>query len=143
MSQRERRRLSGEEKMKTLQVHLVEGKAASDLCDAHRISPNLFYQWRRTFFENGAKAFEGRGNTSKQSQTETRIKMLERKLQRKHEDLSELMEAPVRLKKWELSVGLHVFASSIFGGRLPWPEDFAAFMTSLLADGFIPAAGWR
>ena len=52
MSQRERRHFSGEEKVKILRMHLVEGAAVSDLCEKHQISPSLFYQWQRTFFEN-------------------------------------------------------------------------------------------
>jgi transposase-like protein len=33
----------------------------SELCEQHKINPSLFYQWQRTFFENGARAFEGPG----------------------------------------------------------------------------------
>lgn len=99
MSQRERRHFSGEEKVKILRLHLVEGKPVSDLCEAHQISPSLFYQWQRTFFENGSKAFEGSRKSQKQSHAEARLEVLESKLQRKHEVLSELMEEHVRLKK--------------------------------------------
>lgn len=99
MSQRERRHFSGEEKVKILRMHLVEGKAVSDLCEEHQISPSLFYQWQRTFFENGAKAFEGSRKNQKQTQAEAKIEVLQSKLQRKHEVLSELMEEHVRLKK--------------------------------------------
>ncbi|MCS1409542.1 MAG: hypothetical protein M2R45_02726 [Verrucomicrobia subdivision 3 bacterium] len=38
----------------------------------------------------------------------------------------------------ELSMGFHVFASSIFGTRLPWPGDFANFMAFSLRAGFSP-----
>ena len=99
MSQRERRHFSGEEKVKILRMHLVEGAAISDLCEKHKISPSLFYQWQRTFFENGSKAFEGQRKSSKSSQSEKKVAILEAKLLRKHEVLSELMEEHVQLKK--------------------------------------------
>jgi hypothetical protein len=59
----------------------------------------LFYNWQRTFFENGAKAFEGTGNGRGESKSEKQVEALESRLQRKHEVLSELMEEHIRLKK--------------------------------------------
>jgi transposase len=99
MNQNERRHLSGEEKVKILRLHLLEGKPVSDLCEEHRINPSLFYQWQRTFFENGARAFEGSGNGRSESRLEKQVEALEARLQRKHEVLSELMEEHIRLKK--------------------------------------------
>ena len=58
MSKLERRHFSAQEKVKILRLHLLEGKAVSDLCEQHRITPSLFYQWQRQFFENGTRAFE-------------------------------------------------------------------------------------
>ena len=99
MSQIERRHFSGEEKVKILRLHLLEGKAVSDLCEQHHINPSLFYQWQRTFFENGARAFEGSNGTRGETKLEKQIEALEGRLQRKHEVLSELMEEHIRLKK--------------------------------------------
>lgn len=99
MSRKERRHFSGQDKVKVLRMHLVEGKPVSDLCEQHQINPSLFYQWQRTFFENGARAFEGSGNGRTQSAWEKRVEALESRLSRKHEVLSELMEEHIRLKK--------------------------------------------
>jgi len=55
MSQNERRHFSGEEKVKILRLHLLEGKAVSELCEQHKINPSQFYQWQWTFFENGSR----------------------------------------------------------------------------------------
>lgn len=99
MNQAERRHYSGEEKVKILRMHLLEGKAVSDLCEQHQINPSLFYQWQRTFFENGARAFEGSGNGRSETKLEKQVEALEARLQRKHEVLSELMEEHIRLKK--------------------------------------------
>ena len=63
MSQTERRHFGGQEKVKILRMHLLEGKPLSDLCEQHKINPSLFYQWQRTFFEKGARAFEGCDHT--------------------------------------------------------------------------------
>ena len=57
MSQAERRHFSGEEKVKILRLHLLEGKPVSDLCEQYKINPSLFYQWQRTFFEHGSFIF--------------------------------------------------------------------------------------
>jgi len=99
MSQAERRHFSGQEKVKILRLHLLEGKPVSDLCEQHKIHPSLFYQWQRTFFENGAKAFEGTGKGRSDTKLEKQVEALESRLQRKHEVLSELMEEHIRLKK--------------------------------------------
>jgi transposase-like protein len=99
MSQKDRRHFSGEEKVKILRLHLLEGKAVSELCEQHRINPSLFYQWQRAFFENGARAFEGPGHGRSETKLEKQIEQLETRLQRKHEVLSELMEEHIRLKK--------------------------------------------
>ena len=99
MSQVERRHFSGEEKVKILRLHLLEGKPVSDLCEQYRINPSLFYQWQRTFFENGARAFDGSGNPRSEGKLGKQVEALEARLQRKHEVLSELMEEHIRLKK--------------------------------------------
>jgi len=57
ISLRERPQFNAEEKVKILRQHLVDRTAVSVLCKEHQISPSLFYQWQRTFFENGSKAF--------------------------------------------------------------------------------------
>ncbi len=99
MSQNERRHFSGEEKVKILRLHLLEGKAVSDLCEQYKINPSLFYQWQRSLFENGARAFEGSGQVRGQSKVEKELEAVKERLQRKHEVLSELMEEHIRLKK--------------------------------------------
>jgi transposase len=99
MSQTERRQFSGAEKVKILRLHLLEGKAVSELCEQYQINPSLFYQWQRTFFENGSRAFEGSGHARSESKLEKQVEALESRLQRKHEVLSELMEEHIRLKK--------------------------------------------
>jgi transposase len=60
----------------------------------------LFYQWQRQFFENGARAFDNvHARARSESALEAKVESLEKRLQRKHEVLSELMEEHVRLKK--------------------------------------------
>jgi transposase len=99
MSQNERRHFSGDEKVKILRLHLLEGKAVSELCEQYKINPSLFYQWQRTFFENGGRAFEGSDHARGETKLEKQVEALESRLQRKHEVLSELMEEHIRLKK--------------------------------------------
>ena len=99
MSKTTRRHFNAEEKVKILRLHLVEGKAISDLGDEHGLNPSVFYQWQRQFFENGTRAFEPQGSDRTQQRLEERMAGLEARLTRKHEVLSELMEEHIRLKK--------------------------------------------
>ena len=97
MSKRIRKRFTSEEKVAILRLHLLEGTPVSDLCDKHGIGPSMFYRWQKDFFENGAAALEPRAGAT--DDKDRRIAVLEQKLQRKHEVLSELMEEHVKLKK--------------------------------------------
>ena len=87
-----------EEKVAILRRHLLEGVPVSDLCEELGLKPTVFYRWQKQFFENGASAFDGDGSRQTKS-AERRIALLEEKLQRKNEVLSELMEEHLRLKK--------------------------------------------
>jgi hypothetical protein len=58
----------------------------------------MFYRWQKEFFENATAAFEPRSRRAADA-NERRIALLEQKLQRKHEVLSELMEEHIKLKK--------------------------------------------
>jgi transposase-like protein len=86
-----------EEKVAILKRHLVEQVPISDLCDKYQLQPTVFYHWQKQFFENGAAAFTQDKNPKRQETQ--RIEQLEKKLQKKHEVLSELMEEHVKLKK--------------------------------------------
>ena len=49
----ESRYFSAEEKVRLPKRHLVEGRPISAICDEPEIHPTFFYQWQKTFFENG------------------------------------------------------------------------------------------
>jgi transposase-like protein len=74
--------------------------AISELCEKYHIHPTLFYQWQKTFFENGAAAFEReRPRSQSLGKEQEKINRLETKLKDRNEALAELMEEHVRLKK--------------------------------------------
>jgi transposase-like protein len=98
MPQKTRKRFTAQEKVAILRLHLLEHVPASDLCDQHGIHPTMFYRWQKEFFENGSAALEPRSRGPGDSK-DRQIALLEQKLQRKHEVLSELMEEPIKLKK--------------------------------------------
>jgi transposase-like protein len=56
--EKSRRHYSPQQKVAILREHLIEQVPISELCQKHHIHPTLFYQWQKTFFENGAAAFE-------------------------------------------------------------------------------------
>ena len=100
MSKQKRRRFSGEEKIRILKKHLVEGEAVSAICKEHGISPTMFYQWQKALFENGAEVFDSKkARPSQLDRRDRKIKELEDKLAHKNEVLSEAVEALVTAKK--------------------------------------------
>jgi len=94
---RERRNFTPQEKIAILRKHLIDKVPMSHVCEEHQIQTTVFYQWLKKFFENGAAAFEKPEKVSDSQQR--RVQELEKKLQKKNEVLSELMEEHVALKK--------------------------------------------
>ena len=98
MPKKTRKRFTAQEKVAILRLHLLEHTPVSDLCDQHGIHPTMFYRWQKEFFENGLAAFEPRTRGPRDAK-DRQIALLQQKLQRKHEVLSELMEEHINLKK--------------------------------------------
>jgi transposase len=98
---RERKALSGPEKLAILKRHLVEGVPISDLCDQHGLQPSQIYYWQAQLFEHGAGVFDRKGGrpTGAENAKDRKIAHLEAKLAQKNEVISELMEENVREKK--------------------------------------------
>jgi transposase len=86
------------EKVAILRRNLLDHVPVSELCDEHPLSPTLFYQWQKQFFENGPAAFE-RKNAAPEGHLQRTIAALRDKLRRKDEVVSELMEEHIKLKK--------------------------------------------
>ena len=82
MTKKIRRKFMPQEKVAILKQHLLEGKAVSDVCDAHGLNPNVFYRWQKEFFENGAAAFEKTDKRTEQA-AQRRHAELEAKLAKK------------------------------------------------------------
>jgi len=95
----QRRQFSPEQKIKILRQHLLDKVPISEVCEKHQITPTQFYQWQKTFFENGTAAFAKTGGSRAVSQAEQRITQLEDKLQRKDEVIAEIMAEHILLKK--------------------------------------------
>ena len=97
MGKKARRQYTGAEKVAILKRHLVNGESIADLCDDLKLNPNLFYRWQKTFFENGANAFE----TSKKGpdRTDRQLADMKDKLQQKDSVISELVTELIKSKK--------------------------------------------
>lgn len=95
----QRRNFTPSQKVEILKQHLLEKIPVSELCQKHHLQPTVFYRWQQQFFENGTKAFEVASSKPKPEPLQAKIVQLEEKLTRKHEVLSELMEAHLELKK--------------------------------------------
>jgi transposase-like protein len=98
MPKKTRKRPSAQEKASILRLHLLEHTPVSDLCDKYGIHPTMFYRWQKELFENAAAALDPRTRRPSDAK-DRRIVLLEQKLQRKNEVLSELMEEHMNLKK--------------------------------------------
>lgn len=94
-----RRQYSAEEKVRLLRLHLVEGRPISAICDEHQIHPTLFYQWQKTFFENGSAAFDRTPRSRGIDPGLARVQQLEARLKRKDEVIAAVTEELVRTKK--------------------------------------------
>ena len=95
---KQRRSFSAQEKVAILRRHLLDGVAVSDVCDEHGLNPTVFYRWQKALFENGAAAFERRGD-ERERKLEQRVEALNAKLAHKDEVIGEIMADHVRLKK--------------------------------------------
>src|SRR5579863_7238804 len=93
-----RKHYTAEEKVAILRRHLLEHEPVSKVCDEVGMPPGMFYQWQKSFFENGAAAFQSKTRTNAQAEQD-RIEFLEKRIQRKDEVIAELMEEHVALKK--------------------------------------------
>ena len=98
MSTEHRRQFTDEQKVGILREHLLEGKAVSDVCDAHGLNPTVLYRWQKEFFENGAAAFD-RKRGPKPGKAERRVAALQLKLREKDEVISEIMAELIAQKK--------------------------------------------
>ena len=93
-----RRTFSPDEKVQILRQHLIEDVPISDVCDQNGLNPTVFYRWQKEFFENGAAAFERRGNAHERN-LQAKLSDLEVKLATKDEVIAEIMASHIQLKK--------------------------------------------
>lgn len=98
MGRKRRTHYSGEKKVEILRRHFLDRVPISDVCEEYGIQPTAFYRWQKQFFENGAAAFAA-SEPGTNTVAERKVELLEQKLVRKNEVLSELMEAHIILKK--------------------------------------------
>ena len=96
---KERRHFSPDDKVKILREHLIDRKPISEVCQKHEIQPTLFYLWQKTFFENGAAAFERTRSPRRVSAELKKIEKLEARIQRKDAVMAELLTEHILLKK--------------------------------------------
>lgn len=79
MSRKPRKHYSAPEKVAILREQLLEGQPISEVCQRHQFQPTVFYAWQKTFFENGAAAFE-RKNKRTEEGKDRQIAALQEKL---------------------------------------------------------------
>ncbi|MCP4268872.1 MAG: transposase [Candidatus Brocadiaceae bacterium] len=98
MSKKIRRRFTEDQKVSAIKRHLLENEKVSVICDELEIHPNQFYEWQRTFFENGARAFQ-KDSSKREKAAEAKIEALENKVSHKDSIISEIMSEHITLKK--------------------------------------------
>lgn len=95
---KKRRPFTAEQKVAAIRRHLVEKTKVSDLCSELKIHPNQYYEWQRSFFENGEAAFKKDKNKELQK-SEDQIKALEKKIIHKDSVIAEIISENIVLKK--------------------------------------------
>lgn len=93
-----KKNFSPEQKVAIIKKQLLEKVPVSDLCDQYGFHPSVFYRWQKNFFEKGYLTFQT-NTDSGITKLEKMVSDLEKKLVKKNEVLSELMEEHVALKK--------------------------------------------
>jgi transposase len=95
----QRKRYTGEEKVKILREVLEDGKAVSMVAEEYGVHPNLILNWRKRLFEGAPKTFEVRRSDITGKSVERKAQALEEKLREKDEVIAELAREVLALKK--------------------------------------------
>jgi len=90
-----RKRYLPEKRVEIMKQHLLEKKTLSDVCDANGIHPTMYYRWLKELLSNAVYAF-GKGKDKECQDCKNKALELEKKLARKNEALSELMDELVK-----------------------------------------------
>ncbi len=93
-----RRTFTAQQKVAILREHLLEHIPVSDICDTHKLNPNIFYRWQKQFFEKGVLAFENKYAGTQKKQSEN-IEKLKREIAKKDSIIASVAEDYTRLKK--------------------------------------------
>lgn len=98
---RKKKRWSPEEIAAILRRVLVDKVEVSAVCEETGSCPSQVYRWQKQLFDGAAAVFNRRNGSAPRELKAARARAdeLEKRLQRKHEVLSELVEEHVRLKK--------------------------------------------
>ena len=100
MGIQQRKHYSSEQKVAIIKEHLVGKRPVSDLCEQYGIAVNMFYRWQEEFFQRSVGVFDQqRARPAAERRMQEKVEELERRLRRKHEVLSELLEEHLILKK--------------------------------------------
>lgn len=99
-----RRKFTTAQKVAILRQHLVEKKPVSEVCEANKIQPSVFYQWQKGVIDHLGAALESTGEESAAHQREkreltTKINQLETRLAKKDSVIAEISAEYVALKK--------------------------------------------
>ena len=97
-----RKNYSADEKVRLLKEHLVDKIPVSEICERVGLNPNVFYNWQKQFFENGAAAFTKETKSRKvpyDKRLERKVAQLESKIVHKDGVIAEIMESHIKLKK--------------------------------------------
>ncbi len=98
---RKKKRWSPEEIAAVVRRTLVDKVEISKICEETGCCPSQVYRWQKQLFDGAAAVFNRRNGSATRELKAAKVRAdeLEKRLQRKHEVLSELVEEYVRLKK--------------------------------------------
>ena len=97
-SKSKRRQYSPQQKVAILREHFLEKRTVSAVCEAHGISPSMFYRWQKLFFENGPAAFQNEAD-AQQRKLEKKVQTLQKQLDHKDRVIAAVTEEFIKAKK--------------------------------------------
>jgi transposase len=98
MNRKKRRPFTPEQIVAAVRRHLVEKVKVSDICDELKIHPNQYYEWQKSFFENGDAAFK-KDKAKEQLKAEHHIQELKETIIHKDSVIAEIISENIALKK--------------------------------------------
>ena len=98
-TERKRRRISPEDKVRILQEILLKGKKVSEAAEEYDVHPTQIFNWQKELFESATGVFERKRPDITGKARQRKIEALEKKIADKDNVIAEIAQENIELKK--------------------------------------------